>query len=200
LQLDYYRSHSVDNEIPSRGPLSVLTVPGAVDGWRLAHERFGCLPWKDLFDDAIAYAGDGMAVSRSLIDWLVQDVAILTRFPATAAIFLPGGSVPDEGNRLRQAELARSFRQIADKGARAGFYQGEIAERITSVMGPQGSPLRTDDFAAFHAEWVGPGDDHEARAQERGKGTHVLRLDGLEGDPVYAGGTVVFFGQRIRLT
>src|SRR5262245_50662321 len=23
----------VDNEIPSRGPLSVLTVPGAVDGW-----------------------------------------------------------------------------------------------------------------------------------------------------------------------
>src|SRR5262249_49417917 len=36
--LDYYRPRSKDNEIPARGPLSVLTVPGAIDGWRLAHE------------------------------------------------------------------------------------------------------------------------------------------------------------------
>jgi oxamate amidohydrolase len=154
--LDSYRPHSVDGEIPSRGPLSVLTVPGAVDGWRMAHERFGRLPWQDLFDDAIAHAGDGIPVSRSLIDWLVQDVPILTRFPATAAIFLPGGGVPGEGHRLRQADLARSFQQIAGRGARAGFYDGEIADRICSALGPQGSPLHPDDFSTFHAEWVEP--------------------------------------------
>ena len=67
------RSMSVDNEIPSRGPLSILTVPGAIDGWRMAHERFGRLAWSELFDDAITYARDGVAVSRSLVDWLVQD-------------------------------------------------------------------------------------------------------------------------------
>ena len=42
--LDYYRSKAADNEIPSRGPLAILTVPGAVDGWRAAHERFGACP------------------------------------------------------------------------------------------------------------------------------------------------------------
>ena len=98
--LDYFRPHSENNEIPSRGPLSILTVPGAVDGWRAAHERFGRLAWKELFEDAITYARDGIAVSRSLMDWLVQDVPILTRYPATAAIFLPGGRVPREGISL----------------------------------------------------------------------------------------------------
>src|SRR5947207_7872310 len=31
-----------------------VTVPGAVDGWARMHERFGKLPWKDLFQAAIA--------------------------------------------------------------------------------------------------------------------------------------------------
>jgi oxamate amidohydrolase len=154
--LDYYRPRSENNEIPSRGPLSILTVPGAIDGWRAAHERFGRLAWSELFDDAITYARDGIAVSRSLHDWLVQDVPILTRYPATAAIFLPGGRVPNEGQRLMQGDLAHSLEQIAKQGARAGFYEGAIAQRICAGLQPQGSPLRADDFADFHAEWVEP--------------------------------------------
>jgi gamma-glutamyltranspeptidase/glutathione hydrolase len=154
--LDYYRQHGKGNEIPARGPLSVLTVPGAIDGWRLAHERFGRLKWEELFNPAITYARDGVAVTRSLKDWMVQDVPILTQYPATAAIFLPGGSVPHEGHRLVQADLARSLQQIAQKGARAGYYEGAIAERMCSALQSQKSPLRPDDFAAFKAEWVEP--------------------------------------------
>jgi gamma-glutamyltranspeptidase/glutathione hydrolase len=154
--LDYYRSRSKDGEIPARGPLSVLTVPGAIDGWRLAHERFGRLPWNKLFDAAIEYARDGLAVTRSLADWLAQDEPILAAYPATAAIFLPGKRVPREGQRLVQGDLARSFQQIASQGARKGFYEGEIAERICAALQPQGSPLAADDLAAFHAEWVEP--------------------------------------------
>ena len=66
--LDYYRPRCKEGAIPMRGPLSVLTVPGALDGWRMAHERFGRLPWHDLFDPAIVYARDGVPVSRSLTD------------------------------------------------------------------------------------------------------------------------------------
>ena len=33
-----------------------MTVPGAVDGWVQMHQRFGKLPWEDLFQAAIAYA------------------------------------------------------------------------------------------------------------------------------------------------
>lgn len=154
--LDYYRARSRDDEIPTRGPLSILTVPGAIDGWRAAHERFGRLAWNELFDAAIAYARDGMAVSRSLADWLAQDQPILAGYPATAAIFLPGNRAPREGERLVQADLARSLELIARKGARAGFYEGAIAEQLCQSIQKQESPLRADDFADYHAEWVEP--------------------------------------------
>jgi len=154
--LEYYRPKSKDNEIPARGPLSVLTVPGAIDGWHLAHERFGRLSWDKLFDAAIAYARDGMAVSRSLADWLAKDEPILATYPATAAVFLPNKRVPREGQRLVQGDLARSLQQIASQGARKGFYEGDIAARICARLQPDGSPLAADDFAAFHAEWVEP--------------------------------------------
>src|SRR5262249_50095576 len=149
--LDYYRPRAVDNEIPARGPLSILTVPGAIDGWRLAHERFGRLAWAELFEAAITYARDGVPVSRSLKGWLVQDVPILTKHPATAAIFLPDGRIPDEGQKLVQTDLARSLQEIASKGARAGYYEGSIAERICKGVKPLGSPLQAEDLAAFKA-------------------------------------------------
>src|SRR5262249_42344925 len=136
--------------------LSVLTVPGAIDGWRLAHERFGRIPWSRLFDAAIEYARDGVAVSRSLADWLAQDEPILAAYPATAAVFLPGKRVPREGQRLAQGDLARSLQHIAGQGARKGFYEGKIAEHMCAALQPHGSPLAADDFAAFQAEWVEP--------------------------------------------
>jgi len=41
-----------------------VTVPGAVDGWAKMHARFGKLPWKDLFQAAIAYAEEGFPVTE----------------------------------------------------------------------------------------------------------------------------------------
>jgi oxamate amidohydrolase len=154
--LDYYRPRRKNGEIPARCPLGILTVPGAIDGWRLAHERFGRLAWSELFDHAIGYAHDGMAVSRSLADWLAQDESILRAYPSTAAVFLPGGALPREGGRLVQTDLARSLQQIARDGARSALYEGPLAERICQPLQSQGSPLRAEDFASFHAEWVEP--------------------------------------------
>lgn len=153
---EYYRERGHDEEIPARGPLAALTVPGAVDGWRAAHERYGRLEWAELFADAIHLARAGVPVSRSLADWIVQDVPVFREHEAAARIFLPGGRPPREGERLVQAQLAASFERLARDGARAGFYEGETAARICEALGATGSPLRVEDFAAFRAEWVEP--------------------------------------------
>jgi gamma-glutamyltranspeptidase len=152
----YFRERGAEEDIPSRGPLSALTVPGVIDGWRAAHERFGRLEWRELFEAAIVYAGKGGPVSRSLAEWSARDAPILERFAPSAAIFLPGGKAPVEGQRLVQSALAGSLREIAAKGARAGFYEGALARRIAADLGAAGSPLRREDFADFHAEWVEP--------------------------------------------
>src|SRR6056297_680218 len=62
---EYYAELGYD-EIPDRGSASALTVPGAVDGWRLAHEKHGRLPWERLFEDAIGYAREGVAMTDDL--------------------------------------------------------------------------------------------------------------------------------------
>lgn len=153
---DYYRKHGCTDQIPARGPLAALTTPGAVDGWRAAHERHGRLPWASLFADAIEYARNGCAISRSLADWLAVDESILQQFPDTARIFLPKGKVQREGARLVQSELANTLEQLAASGARAAFYEGPIAQRICKALAPAGSPLSPDDFASYHARWVKP--------------------------------------------
>lgn len=153
---DFFREHGHTEQLPDRGPLSASTVPGAVDGWREVHDRYGKLPWERLFADAIAYARDGVPISSSLATYLVIDEPILRRYPATAAIFLPHGTPAPEGEKLVQSDLARSFEAIATDGARAAFYEGPIAERICAALDPEGSPLRPEDFAAFRSEWVEP--------------------------------------------
>ena len=67
---------------PARGWDSV-TVPGAVSAWRALWERFGSLPFADLFEPAIAYARVGYKFNRrwsaqldafNLFDRKVSDV------------------------------------------------------------------------------------------------------------------------------
>nr|WP_245220257.1 gamma-glutamyltransferase [Pusillimonas caeni] len=152
---DFYREQGY-KAIPARGALAALTVPGAVDGWRAAHERHGRLPWSSLFSDAIHHARHGVAVSRSLADWLAEDQYILRENPRTARIYLPDGKPEREGARLVQADLARSMELIATQGARAAFYEGPLAKRICEAMAAAGSPLRADDFAQYRARWVDP--------------------------------------------
>lgn len=154
--IDYYRGRGCEEEIPARGALAALTVPGAVDGWRVAHERFGRLPWPDLFADAIEYARGGMPITRSLADWLAEDAPILRTSPAMSRIYLPDGQPQREGVRLVQSDLAVSLEALAASGARAGFYEGALAQRICAALGPAGSPLTPEDFAAYQAAWVEP--------------------------------------------
>jgi len=154
--ISYYKGNGCEEEIPSRGALAALTVPGAVDGWRLAHERFGHNMWSELFSDAINYAREGLAVSRSLADWIVKDVPVLSKYPEAAKIFLSNTGNVLEGSRLVQVDLSKSFEQIANDGARKGFYEGSIAKMVCDQLSSQGSPLRVEDFSKFQAEWVEP--------------------------------------------
>src|SRR5436853_3419501 len=62
LSIDFLKKQGLTS-MPHEGIHSV-TVPGAVDGWSKAHQRFGRLPWKDLFTSAIFYAEHGFEVAE----------------------------------------------------------------------------------------------------------------------------------------
>ena len=59
--------------LPGAGPLPV-SVPGAVMGWWDLHQRFGKLPWADLFAPAINYAANGHPVAQVIAaEWDISD-------------------------------------------------------------------------------------------------------------------------------
>src|ERR1700739_2079758 len=58
---EYFRGKAV----PLVGWNSV-TVPGAVSGWVQLHNRFGKLPFAELFEPAIGYGRDGVLVSATI--------------------------------------------------------------------------------------------------------------------------------------
>ncbi len=126
-------------------------VPGTVAGLALAHEKYGRLPWARLLEPAIALAADGVVLSADeafALDWGKQR---LSQSEAGAAVFLhPDGSALRAGERLVQADLAWSLRQIASRGAEA-FYRGEIAKRLDAGMRKHGGLLRAEDLAAYRA-------------------------------------------------
>jgi gamma-glutamyltranspeptidase / glutathione hydrolase len=132
-----------------------VTVPGAVDGWAKMHERFGKLPWKDLFQAAIAYAEEGFPVTEDAQRYWAGSAASLRAQPETARVYLPGGRAPRVGEVFKNSEMARALRILAEKG-RDAFYKGEIADAILKTSRSLGGTITAEDLAAFSAEWVEP--------------------------------------------
>ncbi|HUK88335.1 MAG TPA: gamma-glutamyltransferase [Terriglobales bacterium] len=138
-----------------RDGIHTVTVPGAVAGWGAAHQRFGRLPWKDLFAPAIAYAEQGYGVPEIIHDFWAESEPKLQKTEEARRVFLPGGKVPAIGDRFRNPDLARALRLVADEGPDA-FYQGEIARAILKSSAAFGGTLQADDLAEFSPEWVEP--------------------------------------------
>jgi gamma-glutamyltranspeptidase/glutathione hydrolase len=135
--------------------IHTVTVPGAVAGWGAAHQRFGRLPWKDLFAPAIAYAEQGYAVPEIIHDYWADEEAKLKRNPEASRVYLPGGKVPGIGDRFRNPDLAKALRLVAEKGPDA-FYKGDIAQAILKTSSPLGGTMQAGDLAEFSPEWVEP--------------------------------------------
>ena len=132
-------------------------VPGSVAGMAEMHRRFGRLPWRDLVEPAVALARDGFVVDAHRAGAFADTTSRrrLRLFPSTVAAFFPGGHVPEEGDTLRQPELARTLERIADSGA-AAFYRGGIADLIVAQMQRSGGIITREDLAGYAARWREP--------------------------------------------
>lgn len=130
-------------------------VPGSVAGMETAHERFGTLPWTRLLEPAIRLARDGFVVETRHHDDLSWGRETLSRFPATAAVFLPDGEAPPTGSVFRQPDLARTLEAISAQGAE-GFYRGWVADSIAAEMRRGGGLITKQDLADYRAVWREP--------------------------------------------
>ncbi|MFY1674719.1 gamma-glutamyltransferase family protein [Plantactinospora sp. WMMB334] len=151
---------AVGPAMPARGWLPV-TVPGAPAGWRDLHERFGRLPFADLFADAVGYAEHGFPVSpRVAASWdrsvRVHAELVGEEYAEWGRVFtVDGGRAPRAGERWRNPDAAGTLRRIAATGA-VDFYTGQLAGTLVEHAARTGGVLGGDDLAGHRSTWVDP--------------------------------------------
>ncbi len=137
----------VDSQASLVGPLAAA-IPGTPAALAHLAEYYGRLPLARSLAPAIRLAREGFPVDdryRRLARWRLQD---LRRYPATRAIFLHEGAPPPAGHLLRQPELADTLTALATHGA-AGFYEGEIAQRLVESVRRHGGIWTLEDLRDY---------------------------------------------------
>jgi gamma-glutamyltranspeptidase/glutathione hydrolase len=132
-----------------------VTVPGAVAGWNALHQRFGHLPWKDLFQPAIFYAENGYPVPELIHGYWASAIQAFANNEEGRRVYLPHGNVPALGEIFQNSDLAKALRLVAQDGPSA-FYKGEIAQAILRTSSALGGTMAAEDLVEFSPEWVEP--------------------------------------------
>src|SRR4051794_23994723 len=88
-------------------------VAGSLAGWAEALRRWGNLPLATVTAPAIRYAADGYPASPYLVRAITENVDGLSRFPASAAVFLADGGPPRPGDLIIRRDYAETLRAVA---------------------------------------------------------------------------------------
>jgi gamma-glutamyltranspeptidase/glutathione hydrolase len=187
--IDWFRSRRIDL-IPSDGFLPA-TVPAQFAAWCTALQQFGTASLADVLGPSVDMAESGFPMYSALHNGIsrVAD-RFLTEWPTSAAVYLPNGRLPEDGELVRNLDWARTLKGAIDASLReAGrgreasiqaaidyFYTGPVAEQAVRFSSSNAFPddsgeahiglLSLDDFAAYGAN--GTSAEEPVRATYRG--------------------------------
>jgi gamma-glutamyltranspeptidase/glutathione hydrolase len=181
---------NADSDLSQKSALAI-GVPGTVAGLALALERYGTISLDRAIAPALALAEGGIVVTPGLSESLKANEEELKDWPSSAKIFFkPDGAAYEPGEKLVQADLARSLREIAAKGPDA-FYKGDVARRIADGVKKAGGLITTEDLAGYQAVVREPvrgtyrGYEVLSMPPPSSGGTHIVQiLNILEGFPI----------------
>ena len=115
-------------------------VPGTVEGWDEALQRYGTMSLGEALQPAIEIARDGFLVDQIFFGQIQGNVDFFDDITSTRALYLdPDGTPRDVGTTFRNPDMARTYERIAHLGAK-GFYRGAVADAMVNAV--QSPPLR----------------------------------------------------------
>ncbi|HEY1933476.1 MAG TPA: gamma-glutamyltransferase [Acetobacteraceae bacterium] len=129
-----------------------------------ALRRFGTRSLAEQIQPAIAWCEDGCLVRPHVSEFWHEpahagrdaNIGVVSRLPATRKIYAKrDGHVLAVGDLLRNPDMGRTYRRIAEHGADE-FYFGDIAGQIAADMRAHNGLLSLDDLAACKAEENAP--------------------------------------------
>ena len=126
-------------------------VPGTVAGFWEAHQRYGKLSWSQVVEPAVRLASEGYLVNAARAASLKGRASAFKPFKDSYRILNRNGNFYQEGEMLKQPDLAATFRRIRDNG-RDGFYKGETARLFVEDAQKNGGLFTQTDFTNYVAK------------------------------------------------
>lgn len=144
----YLDSDSAVLEDLSKNGALAAGIPGMPAALAHIAQHYGKLPLAASLQPAIRYAREGFEIGARHRKLLRFRADVLRQSAAAAAIFLDNGTIPEQHAFLVQKDLANTLQKLADVG-KAGFYQGEIAEKLVAGVRAAGGNWTLQDLAAY---------------------------------------------------
>lgn len=119
--------------IPARGPLSAINIPGLVKSWIDLWNKNGTMEFRDLLADAINLAENGFPVTQNYVN-SVNASYYEGMDSEWIKIFNPGQI--RAGDLLIQKDLSRTLKTISEDPE--SFYSGELADKIVEGFRDKG--------------------------------------------------------------
>jgi gamma-glutamyltranspeptidase len=138
-------------ELPPDGPMRA-NVPGTIAGMEMAWRKYGSgrVAWSKLLEPAIRVAEQGWILDDGFATTLRREWQAFAQYESSRRLFFRDGRPLQEGDTLRNPDLADMLRKVADGGADA-FYRGEIARMLVEDLRGAGSPMSLEDMARYTA-------------------------------------------------
>ncbi|MFT8243352.1 gamma-glutamyltransferase family protein [Roseomonas sp. BN140053] len=116
--------------VPGTGHLAAC-VPGAFGAWLTLLRDWGTATLREVLSPAIGYARHGHALTPR-IPAAIASVRELfeTHWPSSAAVYLPGGRVPQPGKLFRNPVLADFYETLLREAETAGSREAQIERAL----------------------------------------------------------------------
>lgn len=123
-------------------------VPGVLKGLLHVHSRLGRMELSEVVAPAMRLASEG-AVLNTIQAYLLELLTpIVTQTPESRALYQREGRMLQEGELLRNPDLADFLGRLADGGGNA-FYEGDIARTIAADMRGGGGIVTEEDLRGY---------------------------------------------------
>ncbi|KAI9022626.1 putative gamma-glutamyltranspeptidase [Hyaloraphidium curvatum] len=127
---------------------AAVGVPGNLLAWCTMLERWGTMPLADVVAPAIRHAERGFVATEYLASCVAECAADMALDPEISKVFLPGGKPIKAGDRVVNADYARTLEAVVRDGPSA-LYGGPLGKKVAEDMAANGGHMTEADLAGY---------------------------------------------------
>ncbi|KAL3841465.1 hypothetical protein ACJMK2_019607 [Sinanodonta woodiana] len=129
----------------------MIGVPGELMAYKKAHQLYGRLPWKSLFEPTIKMAEEGHPLGHATAKALASVAPIIKseNYPYFCEMFCKDGRVLKEGETVRMLKLAHFLKGVAEHGPDFMYQNDDVVLELVAEINQAGGIFHYLDFKKY---------------------------------------------------